>query len=73
MVGGGHRLNQPGEEERNILWIKSVYRENKSIQVFGKEIGPTAGHGRSLFELVPSKGFVGVRTETALSSAELTR
>lgn len=47
-------------------------QEKKSIQVTGKEIGPTAGHGRSLFEHVPSKDFVGVRTETALSSRELT-
>lgn len=72
MLGGGHQLNQSVEEERNILWIKSAYREKKSIQVSGKEIGPTAGHGRSLFELVPSKDFVRVRTETAFSSGELT-
>lgn len=49
-----------------------MYREKKSIQESGEEIGPTAGHGRSLFELVPSKDFVGVRTESAVSNGEVT-
>lgn len=69
---GGHQSRQSVEGERNVLRIKSACREKESSRLFGGELGVIAEHRRSLFELVPSKGFAGVRTETALPSGELT-